>query len=194
MRTATERKRRIDLLGNVPIDGIEHYGRRLQQHLIGTHDLLDAWGNPEHVCLAGLFHSVYGTRTFRTAALTADSRDDVRAIIGERAEALVHAFGSSDRKRLLLENRSAPFVWVDFRSGERNEISSEVLNELVEMEVANFVEQLPFRADKADSVVRHMLNRFESSTDRMSPAARDAFRSAISFRIEDSPPRAQTVR
>lgn len=194
MLTTTDRNRRIDLLDAVPVDGIEHYGRRLQEHLIGTHDLLAAWGNPDHVCLAGLFHSVYGTKTFRSSALTTDSRNDVRTLIGERAESLVHAFGMSDRKRLLLENRSTPFLWIDHRTGERNEISGVVLNELVEMEVANFVEQLSFRKDKADSVVRDMLNRFESSTERMSAAARDAFRSTISFRFEGSPATTQPLR
>ena len=56
------------------------------------------------------------------AALTTESRDDVRLLIGEQAEALVFVFGMSDRKRLLLENRSPPYRWIDHRTGEQTEI------------------------------------------------------------------------
>ena len=179
MLIKNDRLGRIRLLNSVPIKDIEHFGRPLKEHLIGTHDLLDRWRNASHVCLAGLFHSVYGTKTFLSAALTPESRNDMRALIGERAEALVFVFGMSDRKRLFLENRSAPYCWIDHRTDERTEIAGDFLNDLVEIEVANFVEQLPFRTDKADSVTQDMLHRFESTESRMSVGARDAFRRAF---------------
>ena len=65
MRTGKDRSQRIKLLDRVPVKGMEHFGRPFREHLIGTHDLLDQWQNSENVCLAGLFHSVYGTKTFR---------------------------------------------------------------------------------------------------------------------------------
>ncbi len=169
------RSERIKLLDRVPVKDIEHFGRALKKHLIGTHDLLDQWQNSKNVCLAGLFHSIYGTKTFSPAALTTESRDDVRLLIGEQAEALVFVFGMSDRKRLLLENRSPPYRWIDHRTGEQTEICDDLLNNLVEIEIANFIEQMPFRTDKADSVIRDMQHRFESTTSRMSAGAREAF-------------------
>ena len=170
-----ERSERIKRLDRVLVKDIEHLGRPLKEHLIGTHDLLGQWQNSKNVCLAGLFHSVYGTKTFSTAALRTESRDDVRALIGERAEALVFIFGMSDRKHLLLENRSPPYCWIDHRTGEQTEISDDLLNNLVEIEIANFIEQMPFLTDKADSVIRDMRHRFESTTSRMSAGAREAF-------------------
>ena len=170
-----EESGRIKLLGRVLTKDIEHLGRPLKEHLIGTHDLLDQWQNSKNVCLAGLFHSVYGTKTFSTAALRTESRDDVRALIGERAEALVFIFGMSDRKHLLLENRSPPYCWIDHRTGEQTEISDDLLNNLVEIEVANFIEQMPFLTDKADSVILDMRCRFDSTMSRMSAGAREAF-------------------
>lgn len=175
-----KRAERIKLLDRVPVKDIEHYGRPLKKHLIGTFDLLHRWKNPESVCLAGLFHSVYGTKTFSPAALTTASRDELRLLIGEHAEALVFAFGMSDRRRLLLENQSPPYSWINHRTGEKTEIGEAFLNSLVEMEVANFFEQLPFRTDKADSVIRDMRLRFEATVSRMSAGAKATFQSACS--------------
>lgn len=175
MPISKERSERIKLLDRVPVKDIQHFGRSLEEHLIGTHDLLDQWQNSENVCLAGLFHSIYGTKTFSPAALTTESRDDVRLLIGEQAEALVFVFGMSDRKRLLLENQSPPYRWIDHRTGEQTEICDDLLNNLVEIEIANFIEQMPFRTDKADSVIRDMQHRFKSATSRMSAGAREAF-------------------
>ena len=183
MPIAGERSERIALLDRVPVKGIEHFGRPFKEHLIGTHDLLDEWQNPKHVCLAGLFHSVYGTKSFLPAALSTASRDEVRSLIGEEAEALVFVFGMSDRKRLLLENQSPPYRWVDHRTGEQTQIDEQFLNSLVEMEVANFIEQLPFRKDKADSVFRDMQHRFESTLSRMSAGARGEY-----YRVFDERP------
>ena len=166
---------RTMLLDGLPIRNIEHLGRPLREHLVGTHRLLDRWGNPEHVCLAGLFHSIYGTKSFPAAAVATESRERVRRTIGEDAESLVFIFGMSDRKRLLLENRSAPYYWVDYRSGERTEVASEVLNELVEIEVANFTEQMLFLTEAPESVFQDMRHRFETTTSCMSVGAREAF-------------------
>jgi hypothetical protein len=175
MPNKIQRSERIELLERLPVGKIKHFGRPLKEHLIGTHDLLDQWQNSKNVCLAGLFHSIYGTKTFLPAALTAESRENVRLMIGEEAETLVFIFCMSDRKRLLLENRSPPYHWVDHRSGEQTKISDDLLNDLIEIEVANFIEQMPFSADNADSVTLDMRHRFESTMSRMSAGAREAF-------------------
>ena len=46
---------------------------------------------------AGLFHSIYGTEGFQGFCLPYDRRDDVRSLIGDRAEYLVHTFCAVDR-------------------------------------------------------------------------------------------------
>ena len=127
------------------------------------------------MCLAGLCHSICGTKTFLPAALTTESRDNVTLLIGERAEALVFILGMSDRKRLLLENQSPPYCWIDHRTGETIEIDNNLMSILVEIEVANFIEQIPFLTEDADSVIRDMRHRFETTISRMSASAREAF-------------------
>ncbi len=167
------------LLEGLPVRDVEHSGRPLRDHLVGTHDLLKQWGNAQHVCLAGLFHSVYGTKTFLTAMLGPEDRERVRAIIGTHAELLVFIFAMSDRKRLLLENRSAPYHWIDHQTGVRAVIPGSVLNDLVELEVANFLEQMPFLTDPREPVLMDMQNRFEAVMSRMSAGARNACRRAF---------------
>ena len=44
------------------------------------------------MCDAGLFHSIYGTEGFQGFTLPFDRRDDIRALIGDRAERLVWVF------------------------------------------------------------------------------------------------------
>lgn len=162
------------------MQGIEHFGRPLADHLIGTHDLLAQWGNPVDVCLAGLFHSVYGTKTFRTSTIGIDSRNGLRALIGKSAEELVFVFGMSDRRHLLLQNPSPPYCWKDYRTGELAEINVHTFSSLIEIEVANFIEQLPVLDGDTAPVIRDMRNRFEATSSLMSRGARKAFRYACS--------------
>ena len=39
------------------------------EHLSGVQDVLQSWNEPEYVCNAGLFHSVYGTELFQVCLL-----------------------------------------------------------------------------------------------------------------------------
>lgn len=82
-------------------------GRTLFTHLRGTYDLLDQWGAAEHVKVAGLFHSIYGTNTFRHQCLqpTAKNRELVAKLIGPKAEHLVYLFCTSNRPRFNAEGQ-----------------------------------------------------------------------------------------
>ena len=57
-------------------DKLLHSGRHFLTHLEGTYRLLQSWGQPESVCYAGLFHSMYGTDGFKHNALTIDDRQE----------------------------------------------------------------------------------------------------------------------
>ena len=77
---------------------IPHPGGRLLDHLVRTHDLLEVWGQPPEVCLAGLCHAAYGTDGFPQALLGLGDRPRLRAVIGEDAEQLVYDYGACDRR------------------------------------------------------------------------------------------------
>ena len=67
----------------------------LYDHLVNVSLLLKKEGNEEYVCVAGLFHSVYGTQYWKHV-LTAD-REKIRELIGDKAERLVWLFENLDR-------------------------------------------------------------------------------------------------
>jgi len=98
-----------------------HTGRTLFEHLKGVHDLLRDWDNPEDVCLAGLYHSIYGTNTFKHQSL--HDRAKLVEMIGDHAEFLVHCFSTKDRP--LFESIDDPVVRM----------------QLLEIEAANLLEQ-----------------------------------------------------
>ena len=62
-------QKHLDLLLELNADENPHSGGELLDHLRGTHDFLAAWGNDQPVCLGGLFHSIYGTQSYKRSRL-----------------------------------------------------------------------------------------------------------------------------
>ena len=102
-------------------DKTKHSHRTLFTHLKGVHDLLRDWGNDEETCLAGLFHSIYGTSTFKHQSLT--DRSKLVDKIGAKAEELAHIFSEGER----------PFF--------KNISDPEMRLQLMEIEAANLIDQ-----------------------------------------------------
>jgi hypothetical protein len=90
------------LLERAHADKVKHSGRTLFEHLCGTHDLLQQWGNSKPVCAAGLFHSIYGTKSFRHKAWPLTDRATIANLIGDEAELLAYIFCTADRKTFLI--------------------------------------------------------------------------------------------
>lgn len=67
---------------------IDHTGHDFLTHLRAVHDLLAEHGVDAEIAAAGLFHSIYGTEKFRDFCLPLDQREQVRRLIGERAETI----------------------------------------------------------------------------------------------------------
>jgi hypothetical protein len=76
---------------------IRHPGGLLLAHLERTRATLEAWGAAPALELAGLCHATYGTDGFPRALIDVTRRDELRAVIGSAAEAIVYAYGSCDR-------------------------------------------------------------------------------------------------
>ena len=114
------------LVEHLRTQNIRHSGRTFFTHLKGVHDLLRDWGAAEPVCVAGLFHSIYGTNSFRHQALLLKERSKLQALIGPEAESLVYVFCTSNR----------PATWFDGSLDGRPE-----LPKLLEIEAANLIEQ-----------------------------------------------------
>src|SRR5205814_2363153 len=87
-----ELDKRVHFLRAENIQALEHSERGLLDHLLGTRQLLVAWGSRPALCDAGLFHSVYGTEGYRWAALPLSGRTELQELIGREAESLAWLF------------------------------------------------------------------------------------------------------
>ena len=70
--------------------GIKHSKRTFFEHLYGVLLRLEKMGCDKDTCAAGLYHSIYDTEYF-TAGIN-PSREEIKDLIGEKAENLVHLF------------------------------------------------------------------------------------------------------
>jgi hypothetical protein len=144
---------------------IRHSGRDFHTHLKGTHDLLKAWGNPAEICHAGLFHSVYGTTSFKRKVVPLDRRDIVRALIGPHAEFLVYVFCVTRRPAAFLalaDSAAGQLVVHDRYAQQPIALSPQDLDGLLEIEAANLCEQ----GGRVSASLRVLLR------SRISPAAK----------------------
>lgn len=105
---------------------INHLDRNLFAHLWGTYNVLKNKNKPEHVCLAGLFHSVYETEYFQFNSPY--TREKVKELIGEEAENLVYEFCNTVPRVTKLVEREGNW-------------SDKVYAELLDIELANMEEQ-----------------------------------------------------
>jgi hypothetical protein len=121
---------------------VGHSGRTLLDHLLGTRALLEAWGQREALCLAGLFHSVYGTESFRKTTIPTDLRPRVQALIGDEAEALAWLFGVLENRAFLSDlHPEVPRVR-HRQTGEAIPLTHQQHSDLCQMVAANALEQL----------------------------------------------------
>lgn len=78
-------------------DAFPHVSGSLARHLCATERLLRDWGSRDALCLAGLYHAVYGTDGIRGSLAGLDRRGAIAAIIGAEAEALAYLYGACAR-------------------------------------------------------------------------------------------------
>jgi hypothetical protein len=120
--------------------GIGHSGRTLADHLLGTFDLLDAWGCRPDACVAGGLHSIHGTNAFAAQCIAGSDRDAVAALVGADAFRLVELFHRIDRPKAILEGIATGRL-ADRFSGEAVPVQRSELEDLLAIECANLVEQ-----------------------------------------------------
>ena len=100
----------IDFIINFGYD-IPHSDFTLEEHLLGCFTLLKMARAPHHICLAGLFHSIYGNEYFTPP--TPPNRELVKDYIGKEAEELVFLFchlRDRDNTILKMNNKNLLFL------------------------------------------------------------------------------------
>jgi hypothetical protein len=153
----------IDFLRSLGTEDVPHSGEKgFLAHLVAVMRDLEEWGADLDLCRAGLFHSIYGTELFRRWALPLERRDDVRALIGERAERIVFANCMMDRSTFdaLLES-DGPYRLKNRETGETIELSREDYDDLATMHLCDWLEQVARsgRWDYRAGAIRRMAQR-----------------------------------
>jgi hypothetical protein len=148
VRGPRERLRLRRLVGFLRDNGaerIDHSNESLLDHLIETRDVLASWGARQELCDAALFHSVYGTQFLGDELIGTDRRDEVRALIGPDAEAVVWLWHGIERQSLAQNLDREEGLEIALRDGTEVPITHQQFVDLVNLMVADAVEQLPRR-------------------------------------------------
>jgi hypothetical protein len=77
---------------------LDHSGKSYIEHSTNVFNLLKKIGADQNVCLAGLYHSIYGTDSFSQQVLV--TRETIKLLIGEYSENLVFIFSTAKNKDL----------------------------------------------------------------------------------------------
>lgn len=168
----------MDYLKSLGTDSVPHSTGTLFDHLVGTAHLLFQWNNPASVCLAGMFHSIYGTKDFKINTLRYTERPHIQQLIGSDAERLVYLFSSCDRRSFY---RSLALEGDATIPGANNipiTVPRPVLLQLLEIMVANMLDQATegdsLQVTK-DSSARWLADSLKGSISDSASAALDAF-------------------
>jgi hypothetical protein len=158
-----EYKRMIDFLRGIGIDQVPHTQKSYLAHLIAVFRDLESLGCAQDVCRAGMFHSIYGTEKFQGFTLPLDRRDELRALIGVRAEYLAYLNCAMDRASFdrALEQKVEPLPIIDRITGQEVQLAQADFDDLCRVHLVDWLEQVP-RSQEWDyrrSAYRRMAER-----------------------------------
>ena len=124
-------------------DKLSHSSRMLLDHLLGVQGILQRTKSEEPLCTAGLFHSVYGTAIYQLKLISTNKREEVRALIGARAEEIVWTFcmmpGRPTVWEMGLSNHRHDFLAQHYKT--KHSAPDQLWLDLLRLECANMLEQ-----------------------------------------------------
>jgi Domain of unknown function (DUF6817) len=138
-------KQLTDFFMAVGADSVSHTEKTYLAHVIGVYQDLKSWGAEEELCRAAMFHSIYGTEKFQRFALPVARRDELRQLIGIRAERLAYINCAMDRAsfdRAAFQTQ-APYRLADRLTGEEHALSQEDMDDLCRIHLCDWLEQVP---------------------------------------------------
>ena len=165
-----------DFLIRLGIERIDHSKKSYLAHLVGVYRDLEAWGCPEDVCAAGLFHSIYGTEIFQGFTLPLQQRHEVRALVGERAERLAFLNCFMDRPAFdrALEQETGPWRIVLRGSREEVELPRADFDDLCRVHLCDWLEQVP-----RDRNWSYRRSAYQKMAERLGGVAKEAHERAF---------------
>ena len=141
----TDYRKLTTFLVELGIDRVGHTERNYLAHLVSVYRLMQQYDQDEELCLAGMFHSIYGTEKFQGFKLPLESRGDITALIGERAERLAYCNCFMDRQSFddVLDQAEGTFAVTHRETAEGLELSREDYDGLCSVHLFDWLEQVP---------------------------------------------------
>ncbi len=162
----------VEFFHSVDSDSVPHTGVTYMGHCFNVYRDMKSWGYGEELAQAGLFHSIYGTGLFQSFKLGLERREEVRALIGERAERLAYLncavdYESFDREVL---RGAPPYRMTDRLNGGTAEIAEADFEDLLKIQLVDRLEQVP-RSERLD----FRREAFQAMANRLGPQAVSEF-------------------
>lgn len=121
----------------------------LLDHLIRVSETIARWGLDADAQRVALCHSIYSTSNYKEVLVPESEREDVRSLIGEPAEKLVHAFSRLDRLSLDIDKAYGSFSYIDRLSKEKTFLSEQEFCTLLHVLLANQLDHMdPYNAEQ----------------------------------------------
>ncbi|HWA99457.1 MAG TPA: hypothetical protein VG713_13235 [Pirellulales bacterium] len=138
-------KRATEFLAALGIAKVPHTEKNYLTHLVSVYNQMQAHGLDEELCLAGLFHSIYGTERFQGFKIAVDQRPQVEALIGPRAEHLAFWNCFMDRASFdrSLGQAGGPFRIRNRETGDEMILTRAEYDDLCRVHLFDWLEQVP---------------------------------------------------
>ena len=122
---------------------VQHSEVDFMSHLVGVYQVLVSWHCSDTVCLAGLFHSIYGAEGFDAGGLDLRRRPEILTLIGTAAErlAFVNSSMTYDSFDATLR-RGPPHHVVNRLSGAPIQLTEQEFADLSRIQLADWLEQV----------------------------------------------------
>ena len=129
-----------------------------------------------------MFHSIYGTEMFQGFTLPLERRDEVRALIGDRAERLAYLNCAMDRASFdrALDQAVEPYRFTDRITGEEVQLSQHDFDDLCRVHLFDWLEQVPrsrnwdYRRAAYRKMAERLGERRRKSTRSLRPRGHEA--------------------
>jgi hypothetical protein len=141
----TDYKRLTSYLVKLGIEDVPHTQKTYMGHLVAVHRFMETEGCEIPVCRAGMFHSIYCTERFQGFKLPLERRQELRELIGERAEKLAYMNCAMDRATFdkALKDGVEPYRFRDRISGEEIALNRADFDDLCRVHLYDWLEQAP---------------------------------------------------
>ncbi len=165
-------------LQEMGIDTVPHTQKNYLAHLVAVYHLMQRHGRDEELCLAGLFHSIYGTEKFQGFKLTLDRREELAAKIGPRPERLAFWNCLMDRASMdrQLDRTAGPFTIDNRETRESMQLTLAEFDDLCCVHLFDWLEQ----AHRSRYGLDYRRDAYRRMAERVGGEALTAYREVFS--------------